>query len=158
MKKVIVAIVILSAAVAALPQTGQAADLFNFYVRTGLITEDDFSFSPLLWTVGANFDFNLGPMLILSPECDLIVHQFNFSPVWLTPAVTLNLNLSGLYVGAGLAKFIMIGSGYTLTSDFLFKLNGGFKTDSFKLQVYTLSSFSHLFSDMAVGFTLGFGF
>lgn len=158
MKKVIVSIVILLAVMAAVPQTARAAGVYNFYIRTGLITEDDFSFSPLLWTAGANLDINLGPMLMLSPECDIIVHEFNFSPVWLTPAVTLNLRFSGLFVGAGLAKFVAIGSGYTLSSDFLFKLNGGFKTDSFKLQVYTLSSFDSLFSDMVVGFTLGFGF
>jgi len=158
MKKVIVSVVILLVVIAAVPQSARGEGVYNFYIRTGLITDDSISFSPLLWTIGANFDFNLGSMLMISPECDIIVYKFNFNPLWLTPAVTLNLNFSGLFLGAGIAKFIVLGSGYTLSSDFLFKLNGGFKTDSFKLQLYALSSFDSIFSDMTVGFTLGFGF
>lgn len=157
MKKGVLSILIILAVIAAVPSNARG-DAFNFYLRSGLVTDDSFSFSPLLWTIGANFDLNLGSMLFLSPDCDIIVYKFNFSPLWLTPAVTLNLNLSGLYAGAGVAKFVVLGSGYTLSSDFLVKFNAGFRAETFKLQVYTLSSFDHIFDDMIFGFTLGYGF
>jgi hypothetical protein len=158
MKKVILGVVLVLSLVAVFPRDASAAGPFNFYVRGGVLTDQDFTFSPFLWTIGANFDFNLGSALMLSPECDMIVNKFSFDPVWLAPAVTLNVRASGLYIGAGLGKFFLLGSGGTLSSDFLLKMNAGFKTDSIKLQVYAYTSFENVFTYMVYGATLGFGF
>jgi len=159
MKKVIIGAVLVLSLAAVFPREASAAGPFNFYVRGGVLTDQDFTFDPFLWTIGANLDFNLGPVLMLSPECDVIVHKFNFNPVWLAPAVTLNVRASAFYAGGGIGKFLVIGSGYSLSSDFLLKLNAGFKTDSFKLQVYLWTPLSdEAFSEMIYGATVGFGF
>ncbi len=159
MKRFLIVALALLAAVAALPGTSSAAGPFNFYVRWGVMTDQSFSFSPFLWTGGANFDFNLGPALVLSPECDVLVYKFHFNPLWLTPAVTLNFRAKMFFAGGGLAKFLVIGSGYTLTSDFLLKLNAGIKTDTFKLQAYILTPLSdEAFDDLLIGATIGMGF
>lgn len=159
MKKLIVVAVILSSALAVLPRPAEAAGAYNFYIRAGVVTDQNFSFNPFLWTIGANLDLNLGPTLMISPECDMIVYRFHFDPIWLAPAVTVNFRLSYLYAGAGLAKFLIIGSGYTLDSDLLLKLHAGFKTDSFKLQVYVLTPLTtEAFNDLLFGMTAGFGF
>jgi hypothetical protein len=70
----------------------------------------------------------------------------------------LNIDLSGLYFGAGVSKMFIIGSGYTLQSSFLFKANAGFKSHSVKLQVFAYSPFDDLLGAIGVGATLGFGF
>lgn len=159
MKKVIVGAVLVLSLVAMFPREASAAGPFNFYIRGGVLTDQNFTFDPFLWTIGANLDLNLGPVLMLSPECDVIVYKFNFSPVWLTPAVTLNFRASAFYAGGGIGKLLVIGSGYTLSSKFLLKLNAGFKTDSFKLQAYLWTPLSdEAFSYMLFGATLGFGF
>jgi len=158
MRKSLVLALCVLALVAALPRESQAAGPFNFYIRGGVITDQNLSFSPFLWTIGANLDLNLGPILTLSPECDIIVYQFDFSPLWLAPAVLLNLRFSALYVGAGVGIFALLGSGGTLTSDPLFKLNGGIKLDSIKVQAYLYTPFDAFFSSIGIGATLGFGF
>jgi hypothetical protein len=159
MKKLIIGAVLIASLVAMFPREASAAGPFNFYVRSGVLTDKNFSFDPFLWTIGANLDLNLGPILMISPECDVIVYKFSFNPVWLAPAVTVNFRASGFYAGGGIGKFLLIGSGYTLSSDLLLKLNAGFKTDSFKLQAYLWTPFSdEAFSDIVFGLTIGFGF
>lgn len=159
MKKAMLGVLLILSLVAMFPREASAAGPFNFYVRGGVLTDQHFTFDPFLWTVGANLDLNLGPVLMLSPECDVIVYKFHFNPVWLAPAVTLNFRASAFYAGGGLGKFLVIGSGYTLSTDLLLKLNAGFKTDSFKLQAYLWTPLSdEAFSEMIYGATVGFGF
>lgn len=100
----------------------------------------------------------MGPAFTLSPECDIIVHQFNFNPLWLTPSVLLNFRVSAFFIGAGISKFFLIGSGYTLSSDILFKANAGIKVDNVKAQAYLYTPFDAFFEDFGIGFNLGFGF
>jgi hypothetical protein len=88
----------------------------------------------------------------------MVVYKFNFSPVWLTPSLMLNLRLSALYIGAGISKFFILGSGYTLQSSLLFKANVGFKSDLFKLQVFMYSPLDDLMGAVGVGANFGFGF
>jgi hypothetical protein len=158
MKKAALMAVIIVLLAAAWPRPASAAGGFNFYVRGGLVTDESFSFSPFLWTVGANLDLNLSSLLMVSPECDLIVYKLKFDPIWLTPSVCLNFRASAFFVGPGIGEFIVLGSGYTLTSDLLLKLNAGFKTDSFKLQAYAYTPFNDAFNEMIYGATVGFGF
>jgi hypothetical protein len=146
------------ALLAALPSPARADWPVNFYIRFGVITDKTASFNPLLWSAGLNFDFYLSDFLFIAAETDMIVYKFEFSPLWRTPAVTLNLKLSDFYVGAGVSKFIIIGSGSTLQSDWLFKADAGFKGNSYKLQFFVYSPFDNLFKDYGLGFTLGLGF
>jgi hypothetical protein len=159
MQKLVASLIIGLGLLAIIPETASAAGAYNFYIRGGVITDQNFTFSPFLWTAGANLDLNLGSALVISPECDMIVYKFHFNPIWLAPAVTANFRAGGLFVGGGLAKFFIIGSGWTLSSDFLLKLNAGFKGETMKLQVYLLTPLSdEAFSTMLFGATLGFGF
>ena len=158
MKKALVLGLAAAALLTLLPAPA-AAGPTDFYARYGILTDKNFSFSPLLWMLGVNLDFNLGPALFVAGEADVIVHKFTFNPVWVTPAVTLNLRMSNVFIGAGVAKMIIGGSGYTLTSDMLLKFNAGLKTESLKLQVFAYTTFEDILgADTWVGLTMGFGF
>jgi len=157
MKKTVVITLLGLALLAALPTQAKAAGPLNFYIRFGVITDNHATFDPFLWTMGANFDFNLSENLFISADADMIIYKFNFKPVWLTPSVLLNFRFSNFYVGAGVSKFVLIGSGYSLSSDLLFKINAGFKSNAFKLQVFAYSPFGD-FGVFGLGANLGFGF
>jgi hypothetical protein len=156
MKKATLLAVCLAAFLMIFVSSAQAAAPLNFYIRGGIMTPSDFSFSPVLGLAGANIDFNFGA-LSLSPECDLLIYQFTFNPAFITPGVILNMNLAALYVGAGAVVPIMIGSGYTL-GNVLFKANAGLKIGGFKLQAFLITPFENLFADTWVGATFGAGF
>jgi len=159
MKKILVVVTAAMSLALVLPPTASAAEPLNFYIKGGVLTDQSFSFNPFLWTVGANLDFNIGSALMLSPECDIIVYKFNFKPLWLAPAVTLNFRAGGFYVGGGVGKFLVIGSGYDLSSDLLLKFNAGFKGNGLKLQAYVWTPLGdEAFEDFVVGAALGFGF
>ncbi len=158
MKKAIVGMLLLATALIALPGQARAEWPVNFYLRVGVITDDGLSFDPLLWTAGLNLDFNIGSIFFLSADTDMVVYKFNFSPVWLTPSLMLNLRLSAVYVGAGISKFFILGSGYTLQSSFLFKANVGLKSNLFKLQAFVYSPLDDLMGAFGFGANFGFGF
>lgn len=130
----------------------------NFYIRGGVITESSFSFDPLIGLAGANIDINLGKVLMISPECDLLIYKFKFNPVFITPGVLLNVRASVAYFGAGLSLPLIIGSGYTLEGDFLLKFNAGFKADFIKIQAFMFTPLENAFDYTWFGATVGFGF
>jgi hypothetical protein len=158
MKKTIIAVIFGIALLAALPAAARAAGPVNFYIRLGVITDQNATFNPFLWTAGANLDINLSDSFFIAADADIIVHKFNFDPLWLTPSVLLNLRVSSFYIGAGVSKFVIISGSSTLTSDFLFKANAGLKMDGFKLQVFLYTPFNEMFKDMGIGANIGFGF
>ncbi|OGD27880.1 MAG: hypothetical protein A2Y56_12485 [Candidatus Aminicenantes bacterium RBG_13_63_10] len=135
----------------------EAAGPLNLYIRGGILTTSDFSFNPVIGLVGANIDLNFGA-LSLSPECDLLIYQFSFNPIWITPGAILNFNLGPLYVGGGVVLPLIIGSGYTLEGNLLLKLNGGLKLGNYKVQAFLITPFENLFTFTLIGLTLGFGF
>jgi hypothetical protein len=158
MKKTIIAAIFAAAVLAALPASAQASGPVNFYIRLGVITDQNATFNPFLWTAGANLDINLSDSFFIAADADVIVHKFNFDPLWLTPSVLLNLRLSSFYIGAGVSKFVIISGSSTMTSDFLFKANAGLKMDGLKLQVFLYTPFDEMFKDMGIGANIGFGF
>ena len=158
MKKTIIAAIFAAAVLAALPAAAQAAGPVNFYIRLGVITDQNATFNPFLWTAGANLDINLSDSFFIAADADVIVHKFNFDPLWLTPSVLLNLRMSSFYIGAGVSKIVVISGSSTLTSDFLFKANAGLKMDGLKLQVFLYTPFNEMFTDMGIGANIGFGF
>jgi hypothetical protein len=158
MKKAMLVFIIGAAVLAALPVPAGAAGPMNFYIRFGVITDQNATFNPFLWTTGANLDINVSDSFFIAADADLIVHKFNFDPLWLTPSVLLNLRLSSFYVGAGVSKFVIISGSSTMTSDLLFKANAGLKMNSLKLQFFLYTPFTEMFSDMGIGANIGFGF
>ena len=135
-----------------------AGNAMRFGINFGIMTDDSFSFDPIMWTAGAELDFQFGNILMLSPEVMLVGEGFEFKVFTLYPAVILNFTPGGFFVGGGVAKGFYIGSGLSGSSDFLLKLNAGFVSNSIKLTAYALMAFDSLFKDMAVGATLGFRF
>jgi hypothetical protein len=158
MKKAVVMALLGLAVLAALPSQARAAGPINFYIRFGVITDQNATFNPFLWTAGVNFDFNISDFLFLSADTDMIVYKFNFNPLWLTPSVMLNLRVSDFYLGGGISKFFILGSGYSLQSDWLFKANAGFKGNSYKLQFFAYTPFDNFFKHFGIGANIGFGF
>jgi hypothetical protein len=158
MKKVFVLTLFVLMILLGFARQAQASGPINFYIRGGILTESNFKFDHILWLGGANIDLHFGPILMLSPECDIVIYKFEFNPVFIMPGATLNLHINGLYAGAGATIPIIIGSGYTYEGNFLLKLNAGFKTNYLKLQAFLLTPFENLFGYSVIGATLGFGF
>ncbi|MBN1273830.1 MAG: hypothetical protein JXB26_16300 [Candidatus Aminicenantes bacterium] len=158
MKKLIFFLLLSVFMILATAPKSSADNPVNFYLRGGVITESSFSFNPLIGLAGANIDINLGEVLMISPECDLLIYQFKFNPVFITPGVLLNVRASVAYFGAGLSLPIIIGSGYTLEGDFLLKFNAGFKADFIKIQAFMFTPMENAFSYNWFGATVGFGF
>ncbi len=129
----------------------------TFGVNFGIMTDDSFSFDPLLWTAGAEIDLQLGQYLMLSPEVTLVGNGFKFKEFLLFPGAVLNFTPSNFFVGGGLVKGIYIGSGETFVSDdFALKLNAGLFSRNLKLTAYVIMDFNSLFKNTVVGATLGF--
>jgi hypothetical protein len=136
---------------------GAGSDI-RFGINFGAMTDDTFSFSPFLWTAGAELDFQFGSFLMFSPEVMLVGSGFEFKEFILYPAAILNFSAGNFFVGGGVAKGILIGSGTSGSTDFLLKLNAGFVAPSVKLTAYALMAFDSLFKDMLLGASLGFRF
>jgi uncharacterized protein YgiM (DUF1202 family) len=131
----------------------------HFGLNFGAMTDDTFNFDPFLWTAGVELDIELGSFLMLSPEAILVGSGFEFDVFTLYPAAILNLTASSFFVGGGVAKGFVIGSGMSGSTDFALKLNAGLVAPGVKLTVYALMAFDNIFgSGMALGATLGFRF
>lgn len=130
----------------------------SFGLNFGVMTDNDFSFDPFIWTAGAEIDLQLGDYLMLSPELTLAENGFKFEKFLLIPGVMLNVTPGSLFFGGGLVKGIFIGSGETFADDeFSLKLNAGLFSREFKLTAYLITSFDDLFGEfMTVGASLGF--
>ena len=135
------------------------ADSTKFFANFGMMTDDSFSFDFYVWTMGANIDFSINDLFMISPELNVITYKFKFSTFLLEPAVMANFKLGTLFAGAGLSKFIIIsGSDFGESSDFALKVNGGFRGDNFKFRVYIITPFNDLFASNVVGVQVGIGF
>ena len=135
-----------------------AGSSMRFGLNFGAMTDDTFSFDPFLWTAGAELDFQFGSFLMLSPEVTLVGSGFEFKEFILYPAVILNFTASSFFVGGGVAKGFLIGSGASGSTDFLLKVNAGLAAPGVKLTVYAFTAFDNLFNDMLLGASLGFRF
>jgi len=135
-----------------------AGSQMNFGLNFGVMTLDDFSFDPLMWTAGAELDFQLGDYLMFSPEVTLVGYKFEFKEFNLYPAAILNFTPGNFFVGGGITKGIYIGSGTSGSFPVSLKLNAGLISKNLKLTAYLISDFSNLFKDMLVGASFGFRF
>jgi len=135
-----------------------AGTAMRFGINFGIMTDDSFSFDPIMWTAGAELDFQFGNILMLSPEVMLVGNGFKFKEFILYPGVILNFTPGNFFVGGGVVKGFFIGSGTSGSTDFALKLNAGMISSSIKLTAYLITAFDSLFKGMSVGATLGFRF
>jgi len=135
-----------------------AGNEMSFGINFGIMTDDGFSFDPIIWTAGAELDLQIGNYIMFSPEVILAGEGFKFKVFTLYPAAILNFTASNFFAGGGVAKGFYIGSGLSGSTDFLLKLNAGFLSKNIKLTAYALMAFNKLFKDMIVGASLGFKF
>ncbi|MCK5222277.1 MAG: hypothetical protein KAR14_11905 [Candidatus Aminicenantes bacterium] len=140
-----------------IPGRMSAIGPLDIYFQGGAITDDSFSFSPLLWTAGINLDFKTGSMLMISPELNIIVNEFDFDFILLEPALTINFRLANFFVGAGLTKFFELGDDFW-ANKFSLKVHGGLKLIGVKLRAYMVIPFDELFKPTIYGGSIGFGF
>ena len=134
-----------------------AGSQMNFGLNFGIMTQDNFKFDPIMWTVGAELDFQLNDYVMLSPEVTLVGYKFAFKEFLLFPGAVLNFTARSFFVGGGITKGFYIGSGDTTEiTDVALKLNAGLLTDSIKLTAYIITPFNGIFEAMIIGATLGF--
>ncbi len=131
---------------------------FGISANFGIMAADDLTFDPFLWYFGGNLDFYISNNLILSPEANLIMQDFNFETFLLQPAIILNLKFSNLFVGGGIQKIFLIGGTKSFSTDLGLKLNAGFKSDNIKFTFFATMPFDSLFEDMIIGAQIGLGF
>jgi hypothetical protein len=141
------------------PQHTQAQDIgMNFYINFGVITDDSFSFNDWLWSGGAQLDFHIGSLFMISPECDVIIYRFNFDPVTLAPGIIANIKLSNLFLGAGVTKWFIMGDPVgPILDELAFKANVGIRTSNLKISLYAVTYFDQFFESTIIGITMGFG-
>jgi hypothetical protein len=131
----------------------------NFGLNFGVMTDDSFSFDPLMWTAGAELDIQFGEFLMFSPEVTLVGNGFKFKEFLLFPAAILNFTPGNFFVGGGLTKGFYLGSGEDFAiTDIALKLNAGLISKNIKLTAYLITAFDNLFDGMLVGASLGFRF
>jgi hypothetical protein len=129
-------------------------------LNIGVITDKSFSFNPFLWIMGLSFDFYLTPSLSLSPEIYMAVHNSDFGTILVAPAVLLNFQGDGFFLGGGFTKWWALGSDVagSPSSHVALKWNAGLKGGSIKLTAFVITPFDNIFQDMAVGAAFGFYF
>ena len=123
----------------------------NFLVNSGIMTE--FEFVNFAWMIGFNLDIHFDNLLMLSPECYVGVNKFDFGNILIFPSVLLNFKFSSFFTGAGIAKWFDVSGD---TTDFLLKINAGFKNKHIKLTAFVVTRFDNLFSEMIIGVTFGY--
>jgi len=133
----------------------------SFYINGGVVTDDSLSFDPFQWTAGAIIDISIpASPIMISPECHIIVTNFDFDFFTLAPAVLVNFKFSSLFIGAGITKWWALGSEAEGVdpSNFLLKVNAGLKRAGVRLTAFLITEFDSLFEYNTIGATLGFGF
>jgi len=131
----------------------------HFFANFGLITDDSFTFDPLIWYFGANFDFSFGDLLFLSPEANIVSLNFKFKDFYFEPALLLNFNLGGFVVGGGVSRFFLITGGNTYEiNKWMCKVNAGITSGNFRFRVIAHTPFNDFFKSFLFGVQFGIGF
>jgi len=158
MKKIITtSLIFLAVALVAAQDLSAQTDLsWNI----GVITDKSFKFDPFLWTNGLVLDIYMGPRFSLSPEVFMVLHNFDFGAFILAPAVLLNYQGFGFFIGGGVTKWWMLGSKVegAPSSDVMCKLNIGLVGADIKFTFFAVTPFQNFFKDTWFGATFGFYF
>jgi len=160
MKKTLITFSLLMVLLSFTPLQAMDADHpVNFYLNFGVMTDDSFSFDPILWYAGFNLDFHLNDLLMVSPEGNFITQDFVFDTFLLEPAVLLNVKVDHFFFGAGVGKWFLLSGETKASSDFFLKLNAGFSGDGgLRFRVFLNTLFDDLFGkSINIGAQLGIG-
>jgi len=158
MKKIFFVLIIIVLMMSAIVKLEAKEDDFGIFANFGIMAADDLQFSPFLWYFGGNFDFYISDNIIISPEANLIMQDFDFETFLLQPAIMLNVKLSSLFVGAGIQKIFLIGGEEAFSTDLGLKLNAGFRSENIKFTFFATMPFDSIFKDMLIGVQIGLGF
>ncbi len=135
------------------------ANSTKFYANFGIMTDDSFTFDPFLWYIGANIDFSINDLLMISPEVNVLTYKFKFSAFLLEPAVLANFKFGSLFVGAGVTTFVLItGSTANFATDVALKINAGIKSGNLKFRIFLITPFNNIFKSNVIGAQVGIGF
>jgi hypothetical protein len=137
----------------------QAED-FSLSLNFGVVTDDSFKFSPFIWTTGLNLDLHLNDYIMISPEVYGQFYEFKFDYFLIIPGAVLNLKLNKMFIGGGLVKPFLVGSGSSESGDIALKLNLGFRGNGLRLVFFAVTPFDNMFKKYytSLGVTLGFEF
>jgi len=160
MKKILPAVLALSVFLSAAPELRAQSKPLGASLNWGIVTDTSFDFRPFVWTGCFELDFFLGPSLSISPEAGFIVRALDFSSFILAAGVIVNLHTDAFYLGGGLTQWWLAGSEAPegIHTDFMLKINAGFKISNLKFGAYVVTPFDGLFSDPVVALTWGFYF
>lgn len=126
----------------------------ELYFQGGTMTPDSFDFDIFWADLGFNLNVQLGELVIITPECDLVIQDLKFKKMQLAPALIANLKFGNFFIGAGPTKWFKLGS-ESFTSDWMLKANIGLT--KYRM-IYTLFFISDLKkgSNALIGIKLGF--
>jgi hypothetical protein len=122
----------------------------------GVMVHEDFDFDPYFPNYGLNLDIVFNNFIMLSPEVYLVVHQFDFKPMWIAPGLILNFKFSSFFVGAGLCKWFVVSKTGS-DSDWMLKINAGIDKN-IRIMAYIETPFENAFDSIFFGATIGFRF
>ncbi len=158
MKKIFSVLIIIVLMFSAIAKLEANENDFGVFINFGIMADDDLKFNPFLWYFGGNFDFYISDNIIISPEANFIMQDFDFETFLLQPAIMLNVKLSSLFLGAGIQKVFLIGGKESFSTDLGLKLNAGFRSETIKFTFFATMPFDSVFKDMLIGVQIGLGF
>jgi hypothetical protein len=171
MKKIQLGFIIFILATTIFAQSGVKDQEMEVSIFAGLLTDKDFTLSPLTFAGGMVMDVHLFDFIMISPEMIAIFAKngtemqdrsgrmgvgisMNFTPGY--PGV--------FYFGGGVLKRFWFPNEMKTHDSFMpvpleLKLNAGIRTHNRKLRLgfYMLTPFNDLFKSMTFGLYLGFG-
>ncbi len=135
------------------------ADSTKLFANFGILTDDSFSFADYLWTIGANIDFSINDLFMISPELNLLTSKFKFNIFLLEPSILANVKLGKMFLGGGLTTLVIVAGNFAaFDTDFGLKLNVGYRSSNLRFRLYMITSFEHMFSENVIGAQIGLGF
>ena len=129
---------------------------FDIYFNATFATDDSFDFNWWYWGLGANADFHITDLIMISPEANVWTAEFDFDAFVLDTAVMLNFKLSNFFLGAGFDKAFNLSN--WVTTDIGLRLNAGIVGNNLRFVVFLITYFDSLFSYNEIGLQAGFGF
>lgn len=127
----------------------------NLYFQAGTLTDDSFKFNTFWAIAGLNLNWQLGEMLMLTPECFFVIQDLKFNSVQLAPALIANIKIGNFFVGAGPTKWFKLGS-ESISSDLMLKVNIGLTKYRMIYTLFGILDFGNDSVNSLIGIKLGF--
>jgi hypothetical protein len=127
----------------------------ELYFQGGTMTPDSFKFDVFWADLGFNLNVLLGDLVIITPECDLVIQDLKFKKMQLAPALIGNLKIGNFFIGAGPTKWFKLGA-ESVTSDWMLKINLGLTKYRMIYTLFAIVDFSNDSYNSLIGIKLGF--